>query len=161
MAAQFHSTGVKVVDSFVVGVGSPEAEVDHIAVVVEVRRAVVVEVRMAVVEGDRSFVLDILAVVGIPVVHPVAVGANFYRSAWRSSEFLFYALAPISFAPRWQLTAFWPVAALFDKQSQRRAIGILDKSTIVASSDKKHIGKITISECQMRILDSSCLSCCS
>lgn len=111
-AAQFRSAAVEVVDSFVVAVGSPEAEVDHIAVVVEVRRDVVVEVRMAVVQVDRSFVLDILAVVGIPVVHQVAVVANIYRSAWRSSEFF----APISFAPRWQLTAFWPVAALFDKQ---------------------------------------------
>lgn len=81
-----------------VEVGSPVAEVDHIAVAVEVRRVVVVEVHIAVVvevhnvvlEVDRSFVPDIPAVVDIPVVHPVvAVATSIYRSAWRSSEFEF------------------------------------------------------------------------
>lgn len=98
VVAQIRSAAVEVLDTPVVEVGSPDPEVDHIAVAVEVRRAVAVEVRRtvavevhnAVLEVDRSFVPGIPAEVDIPVVHPVvAVATSIYRSAWRSSEFEF------------------------------------------------------------------------
>lgn len=158
VVAQFRSAAV---DSLVVEVGSPVAEVDHIAVAVEVRRVVVVEVRIAVVvevhdvvlEVDRSFVQDIPAVVDILVVHPVAEATSIYRSAWRSYEFgfLFRALAPIPFAPRWQLTGFWPVSALFDKQGLRGAIGVLDKSTIGATLLRVDNSQSANAECESAI----------
>lgn len=89
VVAQFRSAAVEVLDSLVVEVGSPVAEVDHIAVAVEVRRVVVVEVHNVVLEVDRSFVPDIPAVVDILVVHPVAEATSIYRFAWRSFEFEF------------------------------------------------------------------------